>query len=76
MNSRFRLRPPNSTFATTSGIRIFPSSVPSGAKQCTPSPADDQRFPLVSTRNPSNSPASQVATSRPSPTDRPSAATG
>ena len=51
-------------------------SVPSGAKQWTPSPAEDQMFPFVSKRKPSNRPVSQVTKFSPWPTDRPSAASG
>ena len=45
MNRRFSLAPPKQTLATVSGIRILPSSVPSGAWQCTPSPADSHKLP-------------------------------
>lgn len=65
MYSRFFFTPPKQTLLTTSGTRILPSRSPSGAKQWTPSAAEDQMRPAVSTRKPSNRPASQVAKTRP-----------
>ena len=77
MNSRLRLRPPKQTLATTSGRQDLAESVPSGAKQCTPSAAEAQRLPLVSTRKPSKSPASQSGeVGAVVPTERPSEPTG
>lgn len=45
MNNRDRLRPPKVRFETVKGTLIIPSIVPSGATQCTPSPALLQRLP-------------------------------
>ena len=39
--------PPKVTFPTISGMWILPISVPSGSKQCTPSPALDQMRPYA-----------------------------
>ena len=53
MKRRLRFGPPKTTFATRSGTSTLPMSVPSGSRQCTPSPALDQMRPSVSSRKPS-----------------------
>src|SRR6185295_2596939 len=60
MNSRLRLGPPKQTLPHTSGMRIRPSSLPSGDHTVTPlyptaRPAllEAQRLPLTSQRTPS-----------------------
>src|SRR4051795_12495173 len=67
MKRRLRLSPPKTTFATVSGTRILPIKVPSGSKQCTPSPAAAHTRPASSTRRPSNVPAEQGASTAPPP---------
>ena len=61
MKRRFNFSPPKQTFATISGMSIFPNKVPSGSKQCTPSPADVHKRSSASNRNPSKRPEVQSA---------------
>ena len=64
MNSRLRCGPPKVRLAAASGRCNLPISVPSGSKQCTPSPTPAHTRPALSRRMPSNTPDVHSANSR------------